>query len=114
MPTVVERRGAFCDALVGLIKRLGGDQDRDPGQHDDYVFSTRSKTSYMAGRMCFAAVIADALMVDTIIGIDARHDDSEQRAAGRPRDGYIQYPSRRDIEGMGGQTAFEAVGPRVR
>ena len=55
VPAVVERRGTFNDALVGFVKRLGGDQDRDPhpGQHDDYVFSTRSKTTYMAGRICF-------------------------------------------------------------
>ena len=107
---VIERRGTVCDGLVGLIKRLGGDQDREPGQHDDYVFSTRSKTSYMAGRMCFATVIADAFMVDTIIGIDTRHDDDEQRPSGRSRNGYIPHPTRQDIEGRGGQTAFEAVG----
>ena len=53
-------------------------------------------------------------MVDTIIGIDTRHDDAEQRAVGRPRDGQIPRPSRRDIEGTGGQTAYEAVGSRVR
>ena len=54
-------------------------------------------------------------MVDTmIIGIDARRDDDEQRPAGRPRAGFIPHPTRRDIEGSGGQTAYEAVGPQGR
>ena len=39
-----------------------------------------------------------------------RSDDDEQRPAGRSRAGFIPHPTRRDIEGSGGQTAFEAVG----
>ena len=48
-PAVIERFGAFGSQLVGLIKMLTGDGDRDPLADDDYVFATRSRTTDIPG-----------------------------------------------------------------
>ena len=39
IPAIIERFGAFGDALVGLLKTLTGEAQRDPLIDDDYVFS---------------------------------------------------------------------------
>ena len=62
-------------ALVGLISQLCGDGDRDRMRHDDVTFSQSSRTTYMAGMIGLAAVVADAAMVDSVIGLDVRSDD---------------------------------------
>ena len=54
IPTIIERFGTFGDALVGLIKTLTGEAQRDPLIDDDHVFSTSSRTTYVC---CFAAVL---------------------------------------------------------
>ena len=70
IPTIIERFGAFGDALVGLIKTLTGEAQRDPLIDDDYVFSTSSRTTYVASQLCFTAVIADAYMIDQLMAHD--------------------------------------------
>ena len=70
IPTVIERFGAFGDALVGLLKTLTGEAQRDPLVDDDYVFSTSSRTTYVASQLCFTAVIADAYMMDQLMAHD--------------------------------------------
>ena len=82
-PAVIERFGAFGGQLVGLLKMLTGDGDRDPLVDDDYVFATRSRTTYLASHLCFATVIADAYMLDTFTS----HDVS-----GRPLGGAAAAP----------------------
>ena len=67
---MIERFGAFGGQLVGLIKMLTGDGDRDPLVDDDYVFATRSRTTYLTSHLCFATVIADAYMLDTFMSHD--------------------------------------------
>ena len=57
---VVERYGSMCDSLVGHIRMLCGDRDRDPLQVDDYSFAASSRATYMASMLCFAAVMGDA------------------------------------------------------
>ena len=75
IPAVVERYGAQCDQLVGLVSQLCGDGDRDRMRHDDVTFSQSSRSTYMAGMIGLAAVVADAAMVDSVIGLDVRRDD---------------------------------------
>ena len=69
--------------LGSSIKMLTGDGDRDPLVDDDYVFATRSRTTYLASHLCFATVIADAYMLDTFTS----HDVS-----GRPLGGAAAAP----------------------
>ena len=52
IPTVIERFGAFGDALVGLIKTLTGEAQREPLVDDDYVFSTSSVVPRTSLRSC--------------------------------------------------------------
>ena len=54
---VVERYGSMCDSLVGHIRMLCGDRDRDPLQVDDYSFAASSRATYMASMLCFAAIM---------------------------------------------------------
>ena len=77
-PAVIERFGAFGSQLVGLIKMLTGDGDRDPLADDDYVFATRSRTTYLVSHLCFTTVIADAYMMDAFMS----HDVSGRPLAG--------------------------------
>ena len=44
-PAVMERFGAVGDDLHSVVKLLSGDGERDPFRADDYVFSTRSRTT---------------------------------------------------------------------
>jgi hypothetical protein len=76
---VVERYGSMCDSLVGHIRMLCGDRDRDPLQVDDYSFAASSRATYMASMLCFAAVMGDACMVERAMQLS-----EVQGAAGRP------------------------------
>ena len=115
IPAVVERYGAQCDQLVGLISQLCGDGDRDRMRHDDVTFSQSSRTTYMAGMIGLAAVVADAAMVDSVIGLDVRRDD--ERAMPGPRMGRgggmgevwvgEPVPGQREVEGRGGAFWYE-------
>ena len=69
-PAIIERFGTFGDSLVGLLKTIIGEAQRDPLVDDDYVFSTSSRTSYVASQLCFTAVIADAYMIDQLMAMD--------------------------------------------
>ena len=80
---MIEHFGAFGNQLVGLIKMLTGDGDRDPLADDDYVFATRSRTTYLVSHLCFTTVIADAYMMDAF----KSHDVS-----GRPLGGASAAP----------------------
>ena len=66
---VVERFGACCEDLTGFLKLISGDGDRDP-LCDDYTFSSRSNTTYVAQMVVFATVIADACMLSDVIDCD--------------------------------------------
>ena len=81
IPGVLERGGAHCDELVGLYRLLCGDGDRDETRVDDYAFSGRSRVTYVAQHVVFAAVMADAAMVEHVIGADVVCAPAE--AAGR-------------------------------
>ena len=69
---VVERFGACCEDLTGFLKLISGDGDRDP-LCDDYTFSSRSNTTYVAQMVVFAAVIADACMLSDVIDCDVHN-----------------------------------------
>ena len=69
-PAIIERFGTFGDSLVGLLKTIIDEAQRDPLVDDDYVFSTSSRTSYVASQLCFTAVIADAYMIDQLMAMD--------------------------------------------
>ena len=61
--------------LHSVVKLLSGDGERDPFRADDYVFSTRSRTTYFASDLVLACVIGDAHMIALL---------AEADVAGRP------------------------------
>jgi hypothetical protein len=107
-PAVVERFGACCDELVGFIKVLTGDGDRDALRADDFTFSAASRTTYMASLLVFGAVISDAAMVERVIGMDVIDAEMAQAAGGRQRGAQgARRPTQQDIEGSGGRFWYE-------
>ena len=107
-PAVIERFGACCDELVGFIKVLTGDGERDALRADDFTFSASSRTTYMASLLVFGAVISDAAMVDRVIGLDVQQAAVTQGVGGRQRGSFgLQRPQRREIEGSGGRFWYE-------
>ena len=114
-PAVVERFGAFSDALVGVVREVCGDRDRDALLHDDVTFSQSSRTTWAAGLLALAVVVADAAMLDAAIGLDVRHegggDDGDGGAGARGWDG-AGTPRHWEIEGRGGHFWYEQAGRR--
>jgi len=92
-----ERTGALGDGFVSLIKRFTGDGDRDSLLSHDYTFSASSRTTYLAQRIVFSLVMADAWMVVQNSTVDSRStarpsSDAGARVAlaayiGHPQDG---------------------------
>ena len=68
-PAVVERFGTCCDSLVGFVRMIAGTGDRDPLTDDDFSFAASSRATYLAQRCVFAAVMADAAMLFTSVGL---------------------------------------------
>ena len=60
---VIERHGHCGDGMCSIIKLLSGDGERDLMQ-EDTSFTAPSRTTYVAQHLVFAAVMADAAMVD--------------------------------------------------
>ena len=109
-PAVLERFGACCDELVGLIRLLCGDGDRDEAREDDYMyaFSGRSRVTYVAQHVVFAAVMADAALLEHVIGADVRDVPADATGRGaRAARGAVERPGQREVEGMGGQFPYE-------
>ena len=107
MPVVLERFGAMCDRLVGLLLLLCGDRERDAARCEDYTSFARSRITYVAGLLGLAAAAADAAMLEHAIALTG-----VPRAAARAG-GWTGIPDRlaqRDVEGVGGQAWYE--GPR--
>ena len=128
---VVERYGACDDALVGYVKMLCGDGDRDSLRAEDYCFSMASRTTYMASLLVFGTVIADACMLERVLELDTMDGAGDMEGARRahPRqrgDGHgegrgvnrigLRHPMRRnewgaanslDVEGPGGRFWYE-------
>ena len=69
-PAIIERYGTFGDSLVGVLKKIIGEAQRDPLVDDDYVFSTSSRAMYAASQLCFTTVLADAYMIDQLMAQD--------------------------------------------
>ena len=109
-PAVVERFGAFCDALVGLVSMICGERHRDPLRDGDYTFSAASRTTYMASQLGLAVVMADAAMVERVISVDAS-DAAPGRYTGgsAARRWAYRVPDARDVESMGGRMWYEAA-----
>ena len=112
-PAVMERLGTMCDELAGLIRMLCGDGERDRMRHDDVTFSHSSRSTYMAGMIGLAVVVADAMMLDTVLGLDVRGDDA-RAIPGAPRVGregggawMEPAPEQREVEGRGGAFWYE-------
>ena len=115
-PAVVERFGACCDALVGLVSMLCGDRHRDALRDADYTFSAASRSTYAASLLVFSVVMADASMVERVVSMDVA-DAAAARYARAPASArypvgegsFGQVPDARDVEGMGGRFWYEAV-----
>ena len=87
---------------------LAGDGDRDALRADDFTFSAASRTTYMASLLVFGAVIADAAMVERVIGMDVLDVAMTQVAGVRQRDAQgVRRPTQPDIEGNGGRFWYE-------
>ena len=84
-------------------------------RHDDVTFSQSSRTTYVAGMIGLAAVVADAAMVDSVIGLDVRSDDERAVPGARMgRGGGMggvwvgePVPEQREVEGRGGAFWYE-------
>ena len=68
---VVERFGAVSGPLQGLFKQVAGEGERDPLRDDGWTFSASSRVTFLAQRFVLAAVIGDALMVESLCARDA-------------------------------------------
>ena len=104
---VVERFGAMSDSLVGFVKMLCGDGDRDALRAEDYTFSASSRTTYMASLLGFSAVISDAAMIDRVIGLDVQEAAAARDRAPRRGRGMVGPPGQREVEGIGGRLWYE-------
>ena len=66
---------------------MAGDADRDLMSADDWYFTAPSSRSYYTQHVVFAAVIADAEMLDSAIGLDGVSGEPDVHGAGRARGG---------------------------
>ena len=109
-PAVLERFGACSESLVGLIKMIVGDQERSALKDEEYTFSTASCTTHVASQLVFAAVMADAAMIERVLEVDGNQDAMARPAnAGAPQRGaFVLPPTQRNIEGKGGRMFYEA------
>ena len=73
-PAIVERGGAVGDDMHGLLRMFAGDGEREHGADDDWYFSAPSRVSYFMQHVVFATVMADASMLDSVIGLDVGGD----------------------------------------
>ena len=89
-----------------MIRQLCGDGDRDETRVDDYAFSGRLRVTYVAQHLSLGVMMADAAMVEHVIGVDALGDAPERWPA-RAAQWCADQPGRREIEGMGGQFWYE-------
>ena len=97
---------------------LCGDGERDRMRHDDVTFSHSSRPTYMAGMIGLAVrcgQVADAMMLDTVLGLDVRGDDA-RATPGAPRvarEGGGAWmepaPEQREVEGRGGAASTVLV-----
>ena len=79
---VMERFGACCDDLVGLVRGFCGDGARDASD-EDWCFTSPTRLGYHMQRVVFAGVMADAEMVDRALDmdIDRTHADAARDEA---------------------------------
>jgi len=113
---VLERYGSCCDELVGLLRMVCGDRDRDMLM-EDYAFSTSSRVTYVASRVTFACVLADASMVDTALMVDCAVADSDDSlpssvpSAPSSPCAHSLHPRPRaaDVVGEGGRFFYECA-----
>ena len=104
---VVERFGAQCDDLVGFVKMICGDGDRDALRAEDYTFSASSRTTYVASLLGFAATISDAAMIDRVIGMDVQEAAAARDRVPRRYNGMGGSQGQREVEGIGGRFWYE-------
>ena len=84
---VLERFGACSDDLVGLVRELVGQGDRDPSE-EDRGWAPGPRVTYHMQRVVFAAVLADAEMVERALDIDVHAMCAAAvQAAAAPRGG---------------------------
>jgi len=106
---VVERFGACCDAVCGLVSMVCGERQRDALRDGDYTFAASSRSTYAASLLVFSVVMADAAMVEHVISVDAS-EAAPARYMGAPRrHAAAEMPEQREIEGMGGRFWYEAA-----
>jgi len=108
-PACIERYGAMCGALVGLIKSMVGDRERDAFFDDEYAFSTSSATTHAASKITFATCMADAAMVERVLEAEGRGTQSTAASRHAFMDVANLTPlTQRQIEGsVGGRAYYE-------
>ena len=100
---VIERYGSMCDSLVGHIRMLCGDRERDPLTCDDVSFAASSRATHMASMLCFAAVMGDACMVERAMQLCEVQGNAGRPVAAVP-------PARRSVFGVHGGHGERHVG----
>ena len=108
-PACIERYGAMCGAMVGLIKSLVGDRERDAFFDDEYAFSTSSATTHAASKITFATCMADAAMVERVLEAEGSGMQSTAASRHASMDMTNLTPlTQRQIEGsVGGRAYYE-------
>ena len=91
--------------------------ERDPTVCDDWTTFATSSTKYLASRVVFTAVVADACMVERVLSIDvagaamASAMPAHARAYARPAGPRCAFerPSASVVEGRGGIMWYESM-----
>ena len=78
-PAVIERHGHCGDGMCSVIKLLSGNGERS-AMEDDISFTAPSRTTFVAQHLVFAAVMADAVMLDDALA-SALHRLPRRRGA---------------------------------
>ena len=100
-PAVVERFGACCDGMVGLVSMLCGERQRDAVRDGDFTFSASSRSTYAASLLVFSVVMADAAMIERVVSMDVLEAAAARytRASASARQVHMGgLPDSRDIE----------------
>ena len=99
-----------CLAVPGV---RDGEMHRDVLSDEDVVFSTASRNTHLAANVVFAAIMADAVMIERVIEMDvlgvpvAHRSRAAADSAGR-RPASARRLTQWQIEGEGGVAWYEA------
>ena len=101
----------MCGAMVGLIKSVVGDRERDAFFDDRSTPSQRqaAATTHAASKITFATCMADAAMVERVLEAEGRGTQSTAASRHASVDMASMTPlTQRQIEGsVGGRAYYE-------